>query len=560
MQFSSLELATRKSLEFARLEMDMLNLRQILPESYVRNLLLISAKEYHDGIFDSIRKVYLFHENFNISKFELHIYVDSRLKQFIRNEDFSGTVIHSLVPPFKSIFLDFIFYIPGLISLVFGIAPRFTLAKQSDKSSVITLHEEDYHARRYLRNKLAWFLDSNDSRIRLLCIQSKQAKRRFSSTKSRFESNIVYSYRFFSGMHRLKISSIYNSSLARSFLRKLITFGSSRFLGLHSTLLRLTVFFLWRLESNYRLIKRLGAQIMVYEDVPREVHVFDALAELGFVKTVKIQYSNLAIRTLFMQSNPSIFLAFSNHFSNKFQYREFGLGPLEIVEVEKSNTLDKFELIDRSSLLRNVLHSAGSEFIIGYFDESVQDDNVWSYKTKTDHLSDIHTLCSYVLDNPKIGVILKTQFMRNNPILLYPDDSLISMAIESKRFVIHELGIHRNLILPEEIALASDLCLGDLVGGTASLEAALTGVPSIMVDCMNIGRDYRELYYKQTRLVYASLQCALDEVTKILNGQLELKSIGDWSSILSEIGFSNHYRKKSVSEFVRELLISQEVN
>jgi hypothetical protein len=559
-QFSSLEEATRKSLEFANLELEVFTQTQILPESYIRNLLLILAKEYHDDIFDNIRKVRLFHETFNSSNFELHLYVDSRLKQFIENQGFLGTVIHRAFPSFKSSFLNFAFYFPSIISLALGIAPRFTVGKQFYKSSIITLHEEEYHTRRYLRNILGWFLEMNDSTIRVLCIQSRQAKRKFYSTRSIDESNVIYSSRFFSGVHRLNICSTYTSSIALIFLQRFRTFGSCSFSGLHSTLLRLTASFLWGLESNYRLIKKVDAKLMVYEDIPREVHVFDTLAELGFVKTIKIQYSNLAIRTLFMQSNPSIFLVFSSHFSNKFQCEEFGVGPLEIVEVRKSSAIDKYELIDRSSLLKNTLYSAGSEFIIGYFDESVQEDSVWSYKTKTDHLLDIHLLCDFVINNSKVGVIFKTQFMKNNPMLLYPNDLLISRAIESKRFVIHELGIHRNLILPEEVALASDLCLGDLVGATASLEVALTGVPSIMVDCMNIGRGYREQYYRQPRLVYKNLQVALDDVTKILQGELDLKSIGDWRSVLSEMRINNDLQKKRVAEYIKELLIFQEIN
>ena len=79
-------------------------------------------------------------------------------------------------------------------------------------------------------------------------------------------------------------------------------------------------------------------------------------------------------------------------------------------------------------------------------------------------------------------VLFKPQFSWNSIQHIFKDSSLINDAFSSKNFITLSSGKWRNNILPYSVGLISDLSIGSVVGGTASLETAIHGIPSFLID------------------------------------------------------------------------------
>jgi hypothetical protein len=253
-----------------------------------------------------------------------------------------------------------------------------------------------------------------------------------------------------------------------------------------------------------------------------------------------------------MISNPSTLLSFSSQFHELFKSSTYDIGPKSFINLGYPFLSKTITTTSRSIDLKHSLSKNDVTFIIGYFDESVQSDSdIWAYKTLQNHLDEIHEICNLLLDCSDIGVIYKTQFIRNVPYLLYPDDRLIEKAIETGRIIFPQAGSHRNVILPSEIALASDLCIGDLVGATASLECALAGTKSILIDTMNIGSKYRQMYYESNKLVYTSLHEALKELTQLRNTYPVASDFGNWKYVLNKLELVQNPDNEMLSKHIR---------
>ena len=176
------------------------------------------------------------------------------------------------------------------------------------------------------------------------------------------------------------------------------------------------------------------------------------------------------------------------------------------------------------------------------------DDDLWAWKTKSEYLTEVEELCKFVLSNNDVGIIFKTQFVRNNPNNLFPDNQLIAEALSTNRIIFPWSGNHRNLILPCEIAMASNICIGDIVGGTASLEAALCGAQSIMIDSMRFGIKNRKIYYDQEGIVFKDFNSGLEAISQNRSEACTKKSIGDWSPFLSQLSISTENMQKRINE------------
>jgi hypothetical protein len=536
--FSIVEDASARSLSFAHAELKRLGLSEIFPKSYIENLTLIVARSLYNDILDGLRQVRLFHEVFNVHENELHISVDSRAYGAFMEESFPGVLVKCKIPPLSDILLTHLIVVMGTISLLTRIFPLFSVRQNSAAPTILTSHRDEYHFDTSIRNKIAWYLDLSKSGTVLHCLRNKKYRKKFTPVDRISNPDVIDTAKQLIGLSRFKLINLHVSKLLPIALRLAHLPSLSHEKLAAMSLLRSTLLFLWSVESNYKTIRRLNTKVYVYEDVYWEVHTFNTLAGLGFLKSIKLQYSNLAIRSLIMQSNPTTLLAFSEKFVSFLQAENYGVGPKETVFAGYPLPSARKPLEKRSQNLRFTLNQLGVRFVIGVFDESVQEDeDIWSWKTKSDHLGDIHLLCHYLLENSDIGIILKTQFMRNNPKLLYKNDPLIESALKTGRFLIPEFGQHRNLLLPSEIALASDICIGDLVGATASLEASLTGTRSILVDSMKIGREYRNTYYTNGLVVFENVSLALHEITMFRNGEVSSQKIGLWEPIFSALAF-----------------------
>ena len=153
---------------------------------------------------------------------------------------------------------------------------------------------------------------------------------------------------------------------------------------------------------------------------------------------------------------------------------------------------------------------------------------------KEHHHEEISMLAKCVLSNPKVAVLVKTQFARNSVNNLYSDDHLISEAIRTGRLIdlCHGDGI-RNDVYPTQVALSSDICVGNMVGATASLEVALCGSKSVLVNEYNV-RPHWEYLVADQNIVFPDLAGFLQIIEKCDGDIAVLDGIGDWGAVIDQ--------------------------
>ena len=188
-------------------------------------------------------------------------------------------------------------------------------------------------------------------------------------------------------------------------------------------------------------------------------------------------------------------------------------------------------------------------FVVGFFDESVQYTR-WGMISRESHLHELTALAHAVLQDPALGVIVKPKYARNSPKLLYPDEGALQAAIATGRYLIMEKGVHRSAHFPSETALACDVCLGHLFASSASLEAALAEVRSLLVR-RYAERTLLDPLLSRLDVVYPSLDAALEAIARFRDGGPGTGALGDWSSILAQL---DPYRDGKASQRLRALL------
>jgi hypothetical protein len=551
-QFGLIEKSRKLSLRSAEKTINEIKLQNLLDKRIVSDFHIILAQQLFYEILDVLRKSELAARVFKDSEATLLLPVSKRYLRIV-NSEISIPVIYLNKSIIKTSYLfDFFGVILGL-ALMF--CKKFISVGPSGNSKINTIStlRSGYESERIdIRNNISWFIRLEDPKLKLFTLANLKQKNFFGFRSPIFQNNssvLRINKPYLSKTKIFKCSPRATFSFLISFLRlDSKKYAMSDKIGLLSLIIR----FIWELESNFHLIKKFKCRVFIYEDDHFVSHVINGLAKLDQIDTIKLQYSNMGMKSLFMLSNPNKMLLFSKNFKSYFSDNEFNLGPKKYIESGYSVNNYSNLLLSRSAELRNGLGVYGASYVIGVFDESVQnDDDLWAWKTKSEYLSDVEALCNYVISNKDVGVIFKTQFVRNNPSIMFPDNGLIAEALSTKRIVFPWLGNHRNLILPSEIALASDICIGDIVGGTASLEAALCGSKSIMIDSMNFGVKNRRIYYDQRGIVFKDFNSGLEAISENRKNFGVKNGLGDWSTLFLKLGIPNENMQEKINEEIK---------
>lgn len=190
-------------------------------------------------------------------------------------------------------------------------------------------------------------------------------------------------------------------------------------------------------------------------------------------------------------------------------------------------------LIDQAQQIRQDLEAKGIKFIIGYFDESVQSGQ-YALITQEDHWSDMETLASFILENPDVAILLKPQFTFNTIAKRVKHRDLVARAFASGRLLEIVSGTKtRNLIMPAEIALASDVCIGNLVGGTALVETALFGCRSILTNQYNVSSHLLSGELPEN-IIFQNVADALAAISDARKEIFSDSEIGVWGPYLAQ--------------------------
>ena len=246
--------------------------------------------------------------------------------------------------------------------------------------------------------------------------------------------------------------------------------------------------------------------------------------------TYALQYSNLGIKNPLMQSTADNFLIFSEKYKTIFSDEVFFPQNWVVTGYLYRETINS---VRKSALdTRERLESLGVSLILGYFDENVQGKHgKYGLVSRTDHYQEMRHLAQFLKANPKVAVIIKTQFTANT-ISIYDYDPVIKEAMDSGRLVDLCHGDEkRNNIYPTEVALISDICLGNIIGGTAALEVALCGTRSALINPFKVKTALGYLLLNQ-EIIFSDLEEFLSSIKGFDENDLMNTAVGDWAAVL----------------------------
>ena len=102
-------------------------------------------------------------------------------------------------------------------------------------------------------------------------------------------------------------------------------------------------------------------------------------------------------------------------------------------------------------------------------------------------------------------------------------------------YIFEDVGRHTTSAPPILAGLASDVCIhGHLSAGTAALECALEGLPTLLID--REGTPYSKLYdLPKGKVIFQDWPSAIDALMDHFNTPDGLSGFGDWSSVIDQL-------------------------
>ena len=226
-----------------------------------------------------------------------------------------------------------------------------------------------------------------------------------------------------------------------------------------------------------------------------------------------------------------------------FSYSKFGS------DIEKqSNSKFKYNIIlgypkdyagdllkAEANKLRKKLQSNGAKKIIFAIDENSVDDSRWhtGHELQQENYSYI---LEKVMSTSWLGVIFKPKNSKNLRERLGAVSLLLSKAEQTGRcFVYEDTGRFTTSAPPVLAGLSADIAIhGHLCAGTAGLECALQGIPTLLID--REGAYHSKLSeLPEGKVVFKNWQVTIDAVIEHFSSPKGIPGFGDWSSIIDDL-------------------------
>jgi hypothetical protein len=195
----------------------------------------------------------------------------------------------------------------------------------------------------------------------------------------------------------------------------------------------------------------------------------------------------------------------------------------------------RFELLSKQAQeIRSRLRKHGAKHIIAFFDENSVADSRWLSGHEFVR-KNYEFLLEKVLSEPWLGVVFKPKTPRTLRDRLGPISDLLKRAEETGRCFVFERGILQGSYPPCIAALAADVAIGGhLYAATAGIEAALAGVPTLLLD--REGWQLSSLYgLGKDKVVFSDWDSLWKAFHDYRYSKARNNVIGDWSPLLDKI-------------------------
>jgi len=210
----------------------------------------------------------------------------------------------------------------------------------------------------------------------------------------------------------------------------------------------------------------------------------------------------------------------------------------------------RFSTVKEQALhLRNNLKSEGAKKIIGFFDENSEDDPRWLHG-HAQVQEDYRYLLNKVIEESWFGLVLKPKKPGTLRHRLGPVAELLAKAEKTGRCYMYE-GEHTSSFPPCLAALSADVAIhSHLYAGTAAFEAALAGVPTLLLD-----RDgWRDslLYKLGNKVVFQDWDTLWETVQQYFSNETK---IGNWDSLITKLDpFRDGRSAERIGSYLQELI------
>mgnify|MGYP001156897749 CR=1 FL=1 len=195
----------------------------------------------------------------------------------------------------------------------------------------------------------------------------------------------------------------------------------------------------------------------------------------------------------------------------------------------------RFPLLkSNAQTVREQLKQKGAKHILCYTDENSGDDSRWH----TGHpfmRENYAFMLEKLMTNPWLGLVIKPKTPQTLRQRLGPMAELLKEAEATGRCYVFEDGLIQGSYPPVAAGLAADVAIhGHLSGGTAGVELALAGIPTLLLD--REGWPTSPLYQLgKGQVVFTDWEQLWEACTQHWATPGGIPGFGDWSSILDEL-------------------------
>lgn len=184
--------------------------------------------------------------------------------------------------------------------------------------------------------------------------------------------------------------------------------------------------------------------------------------------------------------------------------------------------------------VRNSLCRHGAEYVLAYFDEGSYQDARWGIDVGRLRRN-YAFLLEALLREPALGLVLKPKVPGTLRKRLGAVTELLERALATGRCHLYDEGVLQGAVIPAQAALSADLAVHDsLVSGTAACEAALAGVPTVLLN--EDGWKTSPLCrLGEGRGFFKNLETLWHVWKESRTCPGAIRGFGDWSPILEEL-------------------------